>query len=75
MDQNKMMEPRQKRTGIANKGIQKVAKDARRLKAELMQAEYVKLSVTEKISKLDAKLGVGIGAQKQRARLNAKEEK
>lgn len=33
------------------------------------QAAYDKLSTNEKLSMLDRKLGVGVGAKKQRARL------
>lgn len=41
----------------------------RREEAKERQAAYDKLSVQTKIQKLDAKLGVGVGAVKQRARL------
>jgi hypothetical protein len=45
------------------------AKAERRTKAEAMAVEYSKLSIEQKIAKLDAKLGQGVGAKKQRTRL------
>lgn len=38
-------------------------------RASVRQKQYAKLSVSEKIGKLDAKLGVGKGAIKQRQKL------
>ena len=48
---------------------QELYRRALREKAEAMQAEYNKLSVEEKIAKLDRLLGEGVGAKRQRARL------
>jgi hypothetical protein len=39
--------------------------------AEQRQESYNKLSVADKLSKLDSKLGTGVGAKKQRAKLQA----
>ncbi len=38
--------------------------------AEARQAEYDKLTIQEKIARLDKKLGKGLGAKKERAKLN-----
>lgn len=47
---------------------------ARRAKAEKMEAANALLSPTQKIAKLDSRLGVGVGAVKERARLAAQIE-
>jgi hypothetical protein len=59
-----------KRTGLANKGIQKARKE--KLHQESLQRldAYSKLTNKEKIALLDAKFGQGLGAKKQRAKLN-----
>ena len=44
-------------------------KSQRREEAEQRQKEYDKLTIDEKIKKLDDKLGQGVGAKKQRAKL------
>lgn len=44
-------------------------KSAKRIAAEERQAEYDRLSISERIAKLNAKLGVGVGAVKERAKL------
>lgn len=41
----------------------------KREEAETRQAAYDKLSVKEKVARLDKKLGKGVGAKKQRERL------
>lgn len=41
----------------------------KRKEAQERQENYIKLSVEEKIIKLDKKLGKGIGAEKERAKL------
>jgi hypothetical protein len=41
--------------------------------AETRQEAYNKLTTTQKIAKLDKKLGKGIGAKKERAKLLKKE--
>ena len=38
--------------------------------AEQRDKEYSKLTIIQKIAKLDSKFGVGVGAKKQRARLH-----
>lgn len=52
---------------MSNKRLDK--QSVRRIEAEGRQAEYEKLSPAEQIALLDARLGKGIGAKKQRARL------
>lgn len=47
----------------------------RREEAAKRQADYDKLSIKEKLAKLDAKLGPGQGAERQRAKLMAQLEK
>ena len=49
-------------------------KETRQAKAKERQAEYNKLTVAERIAKLDKKLGKGIGAVKERAKLLKKGE-
>jgi len=46
-------------------------KKFRQAEAKERQAAYDNLSNAEKIAMLDRKLGVGVGAKKQRARLEA----
>jgi len=48
--------------------------EAKQKEAKERQAEYSKLSVAEKIAKLDKKLGKGAGAVKERAKLLKKSE-
>lgn len=43
--------------------------DTRKVEAQERQLEYSKLTVSQKVLKLDLKLGGGIGAVKQRAKL------
>jgi hypothetical protein len=64
-----MQEPKKKRTGQANKGKKAATKKQRRLEAELRDAEYAQLTIEQKIAKLDAKLGIGQGAKKQRQKI------
>ena len=45
-------------------------KKMKREEAELRKNEYSVLSAKEKLDLLDGKLGKGVGAKKQRARLN-----
>jgi hypothetical protein len=47
----------------------------RREEAAKRQADYDKLSIEQKLAKLDEKLGPGQGAERQRARLMAQLEK
>ena len=49
-------------------------KSQRREETKQRQQEYDKLSVDEKIKKLDDKFGKGIGAKKQRAKLLKQKE-
>jgi septal ring factor EnvC (AmiA/AmiB activator) len=44
-------------------------REQRRTEAQLRQAEYDKLSPAQRIAALDARLGKGKGARKERARL------
>lgn len=44
-------------------------KGVRRIDAEGRQAEYDKLTPAQQIAMLDARLGKGLGAKKQRARI------
>lgn len=44
-------------------------KSEKRVEAEKRQEAYDGLSITEKVDKLDAKLGKGFGANKQRNKL------
>jgi curved DNA-binding protein CbpA len=53
----------------------KIAKDIRRKAAQERQAAYDKLSIEEKIAKMDKKLGVGQGGKKERAKLQAQLER
>lgn len=55
--------------GARNKTL-RAEKQRRREEAIIRQTEYAALSTKEKIQRLDAKLGVGVGAVKQRARLD-----
>jgi len=41
----------------------------RRIEAEERQAEYAKLTPAQQVAMLDARLGKGLGAEKQRARI------
>lgn len=52
-------------------GRSREVKEQRQAEAKARQDAYSKLTVQEKIAKLDAKLGVGVGAVKQRKRLAA----
>lgn len=54
------------------KPITEQFREIRRKHAEAHQAEYDTLTTAQKIQALDNKLGKGIGAQKQRARLSGK---
>ena len=45
-------------------------KARRKADAEVRNAEYAKLSVHDRLTLLDAKLGKGVGATKQRAKLS-----
>ena len=47
-----------------------VNKNRRRDDAEQRQVEYTKLTIQQRIDKLDKFLGKGIGAKRERARLN-----
>jgi hypothetical protein len=47
----------------------KTHKAQRRERAILRNEEYAKLTVIQKIAKLDARLGKNIGAEKQREKL------
>lgn len=38
--------------------------------AKIRQRKHNELSITEKLQKLDKRLGIGIGAKKERERLN-----
>lgn len=53
-----------KKTGQAER-----EKQARRVKADQMKEVSSRLSIEERILKLDNKLGVGVGAKKERARI------
>ena len=52
-----------------NKGIAKAKKELKRKEAEDRQEEYDKLTPTQKLKRLDEKLGKGVGAAKERERL------
>jgi hypothetical protein len=54
-----------------NKGILAAKKAAKRERAAHRTVDYCMLTTAQKIAKLDAKLGVGVGAVKQRAKLGA----
>ena len=45
-------------------------KETKQNEAETRQGQYEKLSVKQRIEKLDKKLGKGIGAKKERAKLS-----
>ena len=47
-------------------------KSDKRDEAETRQEEYDKLTIQQKIDKLDKKLGKGIGAKRQRTKLEKK---
>ena len=49
-------------------------KDARRERAEKRNEDWCKLSPQKQLADLDARLGKGVGAAKQRAKLQAKIE-
>lgn len=63
------MKTRLQRHGVPNKGIKADAKKQRRNEGDVRQATYDLLSTEEKIAKLDQKLGIDVGAVKQRKRL------
>lgn len=44
-------------------------KSAKRVAAEERQSAYERLSISDRIAKLDEKLGKGVGAVKERAKL------
>ena len=50
-------------------------KEVKRKEAETRQTIYDKLSIKQKIEKLDKKLGKGIGAKKERQKLITKSKK
>lgn len=52
-----------------NKGIAKANREQRQTEAITRQEKHDKLTVKQKFEKLDKRLGVGIGADKERARL------
>ena len=52
-----------------NKGIAKAARDQRKSEAEARQEAHDKLTSQQKLAKLDKRLGKGIGAKKERARI------
>lgn len=45
--------------------------EQKRLEAQVRQEEYSKLTPKQKLDRLDARLGPGVGAKKERARLEA----
>jgi len=49
--------------------------EQRRAEAQVRQEEYSNLTIEQKILKIDLKLGGGIGAMKQRAKLFFQKEK
>ena len=57
---------------VRNKKVTHPRPKARRARAEARQEEYNKLTTAQKISLLDMDLGVGVGAKKQRAKLQAR---
>lgn len=54
-----------------NKGITKAKKEKRQAEAAIRQQKHETLTPIQKLAKLDAKLGEGIGAKKERTRLEA----
>lgn len=56
-------------TGRKNKGIAKANRERRCIEAMARQEKHDKLTVKQKFEKLDKRLGVGAGADKERARL------
>lgn len=48
------------------------SKSDKRDESEVRQEEYNKLTIAQRIEKLDKKLGKGIGAKRQRVKLNGK---
>ena len=52
-----------------NKGIAKAKKEQRRKEAIERQEAHDKLTVQQKLDRLDAKFGAGKGAARERARL------
>jgi len=55
--------------------MNKKRRQQKREEAEKRQEAYNKLSIKGKIAKLDAKLGKGVGARKERTKLGKKEQK
>ena len=49
--------------------LRRDTKEDRQKEAKSRQADYNKLTVEQKIAKLDSQLGKGVGATKQRAKL------
>ena len=66
-----MAETKQKKVNHKH-GIAQSKKAERRAQAEARKAEHDKLTVAQKIAKLDALFGVGVGATKERAKLQSK---
>ena len=59
-----------KRTSYSTERNQS-AKDARRTAGDARNAAWRALTVSEKVQSLDTRLGVGVGAQRQRRALGA----
>jgi hypothetical protein len=55
-----------------HRGIKRAQKEQRRKEAEERAAKWAMLSPKDQIAYLDMKLGVGVGAKKQRAKIAAK---
>lgn len=52
-----------------NRGLLAAKRAAKKERAIQRNTEYSKLTTPEKLARLDKKLGAGVGASKQRARL------
>ena len=55
--------------------ITKKSRKDRHLEAKKRQKEYLTLTTVQKIKKLDDKFGKGLGAKKERVRLNSQLDK
>jgi hypothetical protein len=65
---------RNRKINGSNNRFRSILKEQRRTEAAYRTANWQKLSPQEQLVQLDARLGEGIGAKKQRARIQAQME-